>query len=286
MRYNGIMKLGVHVSTAGGADLAIDRALALGCNTFQIFISNPRGWKPTIIADETAILFKEKYRNANMVDAFAHSIYLINLASKNDYLREQSIESLISGLINIDRLELPCLVTHIGSHNGDGIDIGIKRVVDCLHQILADTPDRTKLLLENTAGAGNLVGKNFKELGTIINQINSNRLGICLDTAHAFEQGYRLNTPDGLEEMIDEIKENVGLNRLYAIHLNDSMTELGSCRDRHENYGQGFIGENGLTRIINHPAFKDIPFVMETPEIKNGNATKEMIQNIRSLRKD
>jgi len=280
------MKLGVHVSVAGGVDQAIDRAAALGCNTFQIFISNPRGWRPTMMPEADTSRFKEKYHADNMQEAFAHSIYLINLASPNEYLREQSIESLISGLVNTERLGLKYLVTHIGSHQGDGLEIGIERVVDCLSQILSDTTCCATLLLENTAGAGNLVGKNFKELGDIIKKSGSNRLGICLDTAHAFEQGYELHTADGLERMIAEIDEHVGLNRLHAIHLNDSMTELGTCRDRHENYGQGHIGEEGLTRIINHPKLKDLPFVMETPEIKEGGGTRALIDHIRSLRKD
>ncbi len=284
--YNDVMKLGVHVSTAGGVDQAVDRAVALGCNTFQIFISNPRGWKITEIPDESVAAFRQKYDENKMQDAFAHSIYLINLASPNETLREQGIDSLVSGLRNVERLGLVGLVTHIGSHQGNGIEIGTERVVEALGQILTENSGKSLLLLENTAGAGNLVGKNFKELGNIIKQSGSDRLGICLDTAHAFEQGYELHTAAGLDKMIAEIDENVGLDRLRAIHLNDSMTELGSCRDRHENYGQGFIGEEGLTRIINHPALRDIPFVMETPEIKDGTGTKGMIDHIRSLRKD
>ncbi len=280
------MKLGVHVSTAGGIDQAVDRAVALGCNTFQIFISNPRGWKVTEIADENVAAFREKYDKYKIEDAFAHSIYLINLASPNETLREQGIESLISGLRNVERLGLVGLVTHIGSHQGDGIETGTQRVITAIEQILENSNSTAMLLLENTAGAGNLVGKNFKELGDIISAVGSDRLGICLDTAHAFEQGYELHTTEGLEKMVREIDECVGLSKLRAIHLNDSMTELGSCRDRHENYGQGFIGEEGLTRIINHPAFKDIPFVMETPEIKDGTGTRGMIDHIRSLRKD
>lgn len=276
------MKLGVHVSVAGSVDLAVDRARDLGCNTFQIFVSNPRGWKPTIIPDDDIAKFKMKYKASGMQDAFAHSIYLINLASPNDYLREQGIESLISGLVNVERLGLGALVTHIGSHQGDGIETGIKRVVDSLNQVLTDTTCCATLLLENTAGAGNLVGKTFEELGKIIKELDSPRLGICLDTAHAFEYGYNLDTAEGLEEMIKEIEDHVGLERLKAIHLNDSMTEKGSNRDRHEEYGRGLIGEEALTRIINHPKLRDLPFVMETPELKSGAAGKEVIDQIRS----
>jgi len=277
------MKLGVHVSTSGGVENAVDRAVALGCNTFQVFISNPRGWKPTIIPKDSICEFKERYKAAKMENAFAHSIYLINLASPNGYLREQSIESLISGLINVERLGLGALVTHIGSHQGDGIEVGTKRVVECLNQILNDSTRCATLLLENTAGAGNLVGKTFEELGAIIEEVDSKRIGICLDTAHAFEYGYELHTEEGLESMINDIEKYVGLKRLQAIHLNDSMTELGSNRDRHEEYGKGFIGTEALTRIINHPKLRDLPFVMETPEIKTGDAGKETVDYVRSL---
>lgn len=273
------MKLGIHVSSAGSIDQAVNRAAGLGCNTFQIFISNPRGWRPTIIAQKDVDNFKTLYKAANMQEAVAHSIYLINMASPNEYLREQSIESLISGLVNTERLGLGGLVTHIGSHQGDGLEIGTKRVVECLEQILSDTTCCATLLLENTAGAGNLVGKTFKEIGDILKQVTSDRLGFCLDTAHAFEYGYELETAGGLEKIIAEIESEIGLGKLKAIHLNDSMTEKGSNRDRHEEYGKGVIGEEALTRIINHEKLRDKPFIMETP----GGASKETIAWVRSL---
>lgn len=278
------MKIGVHVSSAGGIDLAVDRAVALGCNTFQIFISNPRGWRPTLIPAEDVEKFKAKYRAASIEEAVAHSIYLINLASPNEYLREQSIESLVSGLVNTQRLGLTGLVTHIGSHQGDGLETGTNRVVDCLQQILSDTTCCATLLLENTAGAGNLVGKTIAEIGKIIHLTDNKRLGFCLDTAHAFEFGYDIRTVEGLEQLVSEIETEIGLNKLCAIHLNDSMTDLGSNRDRHEQYGLGMIGEAALTRIINHPKLRDKPFIMETPEITKGMMSgREVVEHVRSL---
>jgi deoxyribonuclease-4 len=277
------MKLGVHVSSSGSIDQAVARATALGCNTFQIFISNPRGWRPTVISQTDTDSFRLKYRIAKIEGAVAHSIYLINLASPNEYLREQSIESLISGLINTERLGLAGLVTHIGSHQGDGLKIGTKRVVDSLNQVLSNTTCCAMLLLENTAGAGNLVGKTITEIGEIIKRVDNKRLGFCLDTAHAFEFGYELNTKEGLERLINEVETEIGLDRLCAIHLNDSMTELGSNRDRHETYGRGLIGEEALTRIINHPKLRNKPFIMETPEIKSGEAGREVVDHVRAL---
>lgn len=277
------MKLGVHVSSAGQIDQSIDRAVLLGCNTFQIFISNPRGWRPTMIPQADVDKFRVKYKAASMQEAVAHSIYLINMASPNEYLREQSIESLISGLVNTERLGLAGLVTHIGSHQGDGLEVGTKRVVDCLHQILSDTTCCATLLLENTAGAGNLVGKTIGEIGEILRQVNHKRLGFCLDTAHAFEFGYEIQTKEGLDKLVNEIDKEIGLDKLCAIHLNDSMTEIGSNRDRHETYGQGRIGEEALTRIINHPKLRDKPFIMETPEIIKGDSGREVVDHVRNL---
>jgi deoxyribonuclease-4 len=277
------MKLGVHVSSSGEISQSIDRALSLGCNTFQIFISNPRGWRPTIINQTDVDRFKLKYRLAGMEQAVAHSIYLINLASPNAYLREQSIESLIHGLINTQRLGLSGLVTHIGSHQGDGLEIGTKRVVECLDQILSDSTCCARLLLENTAGAGNLVGKSIGEIGKILHQSGNKRLGFCLDTAHAYEYGYEIHTMAGLDKLVKEIEKEIGLDNLCAIHLNDSMTELGSNRDRHETYGKGHIGDEALTRIINHPKLRDKPFIMETPEIKNGESGKVIVDYVRSI---
>jgi len=277
------MKIGVHVSSAGNIDLAIDRAVGLGCNTFQIFISNPRGWRPTVIPEKDIEAFRLKYKAANIEGAVAHSIYLINMASPNEYLREQSIESLISGLINTQKLGLAGLVTHIGSHQGDGLEVGTERVVDCLSQILSDATCCANLLLENTAGAGNLVGKTISEIGDIIRQIDNPRIGFCLDTAHAFEYGYELHTEAGLEKLVAEIETEIGIDKLGAIHLNDSMTELGSNRDRHETYGMGHIGEAGMTRLINHPKLRDKPFIMETPDIGKGLAGKEIVDQVRKL---
>ncbi len=277
------MKLGVHVSSAGKIDQAVDRAVALGCNTFQVFISNPRGWRPTMIPDTDVRNFKEKYQKTSMQGAVAHAIYLINLASPNSYLREQSIESLISSLVNVERLGLSGLVTHIGSHQGDGLEIGISRVVESLDQILTDTTCCAMLLLENTAGAGNLVGKTIKEIGDILRKADSERLGFCLDTAHAFEYGYELNTAAGLEALVTEIEKEIGLDKLRAIHLNDSMTDLGSNRDRHETFGKGFIGEEAMVRIINHPKLRDKPFIMETPEINKGESGRQIVNHVRSL---
>ena len=282
MCYDLQMILGIHVSTSGGIDKAVDRAIEIGCNTFQIFVSNPRGWKPTTHKVNETQLFREKFKNAKMSGAVSHSIYLINLASPKKELRELSIESLKSALLSTQMLGLDGLVTHIGSHQGDGLDVGLERVCESLEQILAEDSVGMNLFLENTAGAGNLVGKNFEEMGRIFKRVKSKNLGVCLDTAHAFEYGYKLQTKAGLDSLIKEIDQLIGLEKLRVIHLNDSMTDLASNRDRHEEFGEGFIGKEAMIRIINHPDLYNIPFIMETPKLKSGEAGKEFIDVIKS----
>lgn len=277
------MKLGIHVSTAGGIDQAVPRAFDLGCNTFQVFVSNPRGWKPNEISDEVIASFRAKYQIDQMVDAIAHSIYLINLASEDEKLVSSSITSLSASLLNVDRLGLLGLVTHIGSHHGDGLEVGIKRVIDSINRLFDKTKVETLLLLENTAGAGHLVGQTFAEIGQIIDGVDSDKIGVCLDTAHALESGYDLREPSELEKMIKEIEDHIGLEKLRAIHLNDSLTDLGTNRDRHAEFGEGLIGEKALINFINHPKLRDLPFIMETPKLKEGILGRKFIEKIRSF---
>lgn len=279
------MKLGIHVSTSGGLVSAIDRADDLGCNTFQIFVSNPRGWAPTIVSDADVENFRKIYLERGMLDAVSHSIYLINLASNNPFFLSSSIASLKNNLSLSDRLGLSGLVTHIGSYKEESYEVGVSRVSESISDILADYHGKAKLYLENTAGAGNLIGDKFAEIGEIINNVKSEHLGFCLDTAHAFESGYTIRTSHGLEQMVLEIEQDIGLDKLGVIHLNDSMTALGSKRDRHEEFGEGEIGQEALVRLINQPEFYDKPFIMETPKLKTGEVGKEFIRKIASLQK-
>jgi deoxyribonuclease-4 len=279
------MKLGLHVSTSGGIYQAVDRATELGCNTFQIFVSNPRSWKTTTYKASDVQLFKQRCLTNKIDEVISHSIYLINLASPREDLRELSIKSLVTDLAKSTELGLSGLVTHIGSHQGDGLQIGLKRVSEALERVLYESTGPTRLLLENTAGAGNLVGKNFAEFGEIFKCVKSDHIGICLDTAHAFEYGYKLHTKKGLEDLIHEIDQTIGLDKLKVIHLNDSLTKLSSNRDRHEKFGEGFIGKEAMIRIINCPEFKNIPLIMETPQLITGGEGKEFIDEIKSYAK-
>lgn len=279
------MQLGVHVSTAGGYETAIDRACDLGCNTFQIFVSNPRGWKASTVEHRQAKFFCERYQKAGMSQAVSHSIYLINLASENDFIKEQSVNSLKAGLENTYRLGLSGLVTHIGSHKGMSLKDGIERVSESIFAVFSKTEERPDLLLENTAGAGNLVGDRFEEIGAILKKVKDKKLAFCLDTAHAFESGYPVNDKRGLDNTLIELDKNIGLGNLKAIHLNDSKSAFSSHLDRHEDFGEGQIGLESMIRIINHPSLKDKVFIMETPQLKSGEKGREFIDQIRSYQK-
>jgi len=279
------MKLGIHVSISGGIDQAVLRAADLGCNTFQIFLSSPHSWNKAEINEDAISLFKSLYKKHEMENAVAHSIYLINLATTNLYNLDKSINSLIADLELINKLGISALVTHIGSCRDSDSKTGINTAIDSIQKVLSKSDASSCLLLENTAGAGNLIGDSVEELAEIIAAVDSEKIGICIDTAHAFESGYRLNEEKGLNDFIEKIDKLIGLDKLKAIHLNDSITPLGSNRDRHEEFGLGMIGEEGMTRIIKHPALKNLPFIMETPQIKKGESGKELVDRVRTLQK-
>ncbi len=279
------MRLGVHVSIAGSIDQAVVRAAELGCNTFQIFLSSPHSWNKAEIASETVDAFRKLYKKYEMTGAVAHSIYLINLATKNTFNLDKSIQSIINNLEVAEKLGLSGLVVHIGSYKDSNPEEGLNTAINSIKQILDNSSSTTPLLLENTAGAGNLIGKTIEELASITNAIDSERVGVCIDTAHAFESGYEIHEEEGLDEFVDKIDRLIGIDKLKAIHLNDSITRLGSNLDRHEEFGKGELGMDGMTRIINHPKLKDIPFIMETPQIKKGEAGKELVDMVRSLQK-
>lgn len=256
------MKLGYHVSILGGIDRAVDRAVELGCDTFQIFTRNPRSWK-TRDLDEVAVeAFRRKRREARLDPVFGHMPYILNLASPEKGVYRRSVESLAEGLRRCSVLGIPMLVTHIGSHLGAGG--GVPRVVTALNEALDDGSDVT-LLLENGSGSKNGVGSRFEEVGEILDGVNlRDGVGACLDTCHAFAAGYDVGTPDGLGETLDAFEAAVGLGRLGLVHLNDSVGGPGSGVDHHEHIGLGQIGLEGFRVILGSP-LADVPMVMETP---------------------
>jgi len=259
------MKLGFHVSISGAIDRAVDRALELGCETFQIFTRNPRSWAFRPLRGDEVEAFREKRRDAGIDPAFVHMPYIQNLASPNGEVYERSVASLEVELKRCSALEVPFLVTHLGSHLGAGADRGVARVVDAINTALPRSEGSTVILLENGSGSGSQVGSDFDELRLILDGVeDAGRVAVCLDTCHAFAAGYELRTPEGLAETLAAFDGAVGFERLKLVHLNDSVGGLGSGIDHHEHIGLGEIGEAGF-RLILHSGLVDAPMIMETP---------------------
>jgi deoxyribonuclease-4 len=260
-----MVRVGVHVSIAGSVDLAVDRAEKAGCDVFQMFSRNPRGWGFLPLSKESCDTFRSKIRSRNLLPV-DHMPYLPNLASPKSDIYDKSVAALTSELERCSLLGIPYLVTHLGHHLGDGIAGGRDRVVRAVNAALEASDNSVMLLLENTAGEKNSVGSTFEHIRGIMDGVNSqNRIGICFDTCHAFAAGYELRTESGIRETVKQFDNSIGLNHLKMIHLNDTKGDLGSHLDRHEHIGMGYLGEGAFRLILHHPVLSALPFICETP---------------------
>ncbi|MFA4850265.1 MAG: deoxyribonuclease IV [Methanoregula sp.] len=260
-----MVRVGVHVSIAGSLDLAVDRAKDAGCDVFQQFSRNPRGWGYKPLSDEDCAVYRAKIKATGIIPV-DHMPYLPNLASPKTEIYEKSVPALAEELDRCGKLGIPYLVTHLGHHLGDGIAGGRARVIRAINTAINGSDNSVMLLLENTAGEKNSVGSSFEHIRGIMDGVDTpGRVGICFDTCHAFAAGYELRTDEGLAETIAQFDELLGIKNLKVVHLNDTKADRNSGLDRHEHIGMGFIGEDGFRRILQHPAFKDLPLVCETP---------------------
>ncbi len=266
MPANPKLAVGFHVSTSESIDLANDRAKEIGCTAFQIFTRNPQGWKYKELSDESADNFRKKFRKFGFKTCVSHMPYLPNIASPEKIIYNQSVKSLTTELERCTKLGIPYVVTHMGSHRGKGIEKGLKQLTNACNQALSTT-DGPMLLLENMAGQTNSVGSNFENIHRALNGITeSTRVGVCFDTCHAFAAGYDLSNEESVGETLDNLDEEIGLDRLSIIHLNDSKGELGSHLDRHEHLGLGSIGEKGFKAFLKQKNIRELPLIMETPD--------------------
>lgn len=259
--------VGCHVSIAGSIDLAVGRALDAGCDTFQIFSRNPRGWKAKDLDPDSADAFRMALNASGLGPVVDHMPYLPNPASPDAEIAEKSVAALTGELRRCGLLGIPYLVTHLGHHRGAGVEAGQERVIAAVNQALADAGESdVMLLLENTAGEKNSVGTTVADLRRILDGVDAEgRVGICFDTCHAFAAGYDLRTAEGVDAVASEIDDLIGLARLRVVHLNDCKGALGSGLDRHEHIGLGSIGEEGFRQILRHPAVRGLPLICETP---------------------
>jgi deoxyribonuclease-4 len=279
-----MMRIGGHVSIAGGLPKAAERQLAIGGNCGQLFFSGPGAWRAGALPDAEALAFQEAARAGDLAPWIAHAIYLINLASDDERIWQNSIRSLQAYRQLGARAGVLGVVVHTGSHRGAGLDAVLSRVVTALETVLAAQDGLPQLLLEVCAGQGGSIGASFAELGTIIKALGSDpRLGVCLDTCHVFAAGYDVSTRDGVQCTLDEFEQVIGLNRLVAIHANDSLHPLGSHRDRHANIGEGYIGDAGFAELLAQPVLRSLPWVLEVPGVDRGGPNLENIQRLRRL---
>jgi deoxyribonuclease IV len=278
--------LGAHVSTAGGVDQAIGRALSIGCTAMQIFVKNNMQWfaaSPFGAAELRA--FHEHAGRASLGSVFGHSGYMINLAAANPEFLEKSRRALREELIRADALKLPWLVLHPGAHMGRGIEAGLRTVVESIDVVLAALPGvRTRIALETTAGQGTCLGATFEELAFVLETAREpERLCVCADTAHLFAAGYDISTADRAARVFRTFDRIIGRSRLVALHLNDSKTALGSRVDRHQHIGKGTLGLEPFRYIMNAPRFAAVPKVLETPKDKEMTEDIENLATLRSL---
>jgi len=241
--------------------LAVDRALARKCDTFQIFTRNPRGWRFSELADR-AEAFREKVASSKIAPVVVHMPYLPNLASPRERIYEASVKSLVAEVKRCEHLGAQYLVVHLGSHLGSGAVAGSDRIVQALSEALLG--GGTTILLENTAGSRNSMGSTFDEISYILDRVGKS-VSVCLDTCHAFASGYDLRDGVAIERTLGEFDERIGMKRLKVIHVNDSKGALGSRLDRHEHIGLGKIGNRGFRRFLTHPKVRGIPLILETP---------------------
>lgn len=260
------MKLGKHVSIAGGLHKSVDRAQNIGCNAMQIFVKNPRGWQGKELTEEACLKFREVREEAGLDPVVVHATYLINIASPKEDLWQKSVDGLIDDYRRSVRLGADYLVFHPGSHTGSGVEAGMEKIARGIDRVLDEVEGETGLLLENVDGSGTKIGAKFSELKSIISLTDhEERLGICIDTCHAYAFGYDVAGKSGLNELLEEIDDEVGLERLRVIHVNDSVYELNSQKDEHAHIGEGEIGEEGFAGIINDERLQELPFILETP---------------------
>lgn len=275
-------KVGAHISAAGSLDLSFDRALELGAQCTQVFISPPQQWAQIIHSDSVIEVYRKRAEETGIHPNFIHAAYLINLATPNPDNLKKSIDWLIYSQKTAEKLGMEGTIFHVGSFKETTEEQALDQVTEIIKRILDQTGE-VKLILENSAGAGNLIGDSLTELGQIIRAIDDHRLKVCLDTQHAFASGYDLRNRDGVEEWIQELEREIGIDRLVAIHANDSKTELNSKKDRHENIGQGFIGLEGFRTLINHPKLQNIPFILEIPGEGGRGPDKNNVELLKSL---
>jgi deoxyribonuclease IV len=271
------------VSAAGGISKAIDRVEEIGGNAVQVFTQSPRMWRPTEHGKDEIKRFRSRRRQARVKAVSCHALYLVNLASRDETVRENSLTALRATMETAHAIGSEAVVFHVGSHLGIGFDDAVELVEPVLRELLELTTDQLWLCMENAAGAGGTIGRSIAELAALTDALDRHpRLGLCLDSCHWWASGVDVADTDALENALEDLDARIGLDRVRVLHVNDSQTALGSNRDRHEVIGNGVIA-GGLATFLGHPAFKGLPAITETWEDK-GEDTEDL-DRMRDLRR-
>lgn len=273
------------MSTAGGFYKSVERANEAGCNCVQLFTKNNKQWKAKPITEEDARLFREALKEKQISHPLSHASYLINLANAEDEMRQKSIDAFVVELQRAEQLGIPCVVLHPGSCSTSDEETGLKLIAQSLDEVHATVGDiEAMCLLENTAGQGSQLGYDFEHLQKIIDlTTESERVGVCIDTCHAFSAGYSMATEEEYEATIEAMEESFGIDRIKAFHLNDSKKPFGERKDRHEAIGKGEMGLEPFRHLLNDARFQDVPMYLETPKEESGGIEWDM-ENLATLR--
>ncbi len=271
------MNVGAHVRGGGKLIPSLEAGVEIGATSVQVFVQSPRAWKPTQYAPEVLAAYREaQAAHPSITHTFAHATYLINLASADDEIYERSVECLTNNLSVSRAMGASGVVLHVGSHKGAGFDDVVGQIAEALLSALDDAdpaPDGVDcpILIENAAGTGGTVGRDFEEIEALIAACNGDeRIGLCVDTQHLWASGVDYSSVAGAKKAVAEIERRVGLERLRCLHFNDSKVELGANRDRHANIGEGTIGLAGLAPLVGHPKVRDLPLLLEVPGAGDG----------------
>ena len=296
------MRFGAHVSSSGGISKAVERGLAIGCESLQVFTHNPRTWRPINHTDEEIAAFRAGVEQAGMGPVVSHGLYLMNLgapdrdvptgppgkpatAMRNIY--RSSVESLQQHLTVGEALGLAGVVLHVGSFKGSAEDEAIERIGAGIAEAFDACAGSCCVYLENTAGAGDTIGRTFQQLRRVADAVGKpERLAFCLDSQHLFASGYPVQEPGGMDRVLEEFDEVVGIDKLRCLHLNDSMVGFGSNRDRHANLGEGEIGEDGLRALLGSPALQDLPVILEVPGAEGKGPDLENMERARRFHQE
>ena len=279
------MLIGAHVSTAGGLAKAHGRGVEFGCDAIQIFNQSPRMWRPTQYKQPDVDEFRALMVDGPIRSVVIHAVYLCNPASADDTIRQKTLTSIGHALVTGDRIGAHGVVLHPGSAVGEPLPEAMGRIAEAVHEALARS-ETTPLLLENTAGAGQTIGRTFEELAELLERVGDadGRLGVCLDCCHLLASGYDVRTIEGLDAVIDDFDRIVGLDRLRCLHVNDSQAPLGSNRDRHADLPQGELGEQGIGAFLSEPRFEELPALLEVAGPEGNGPEATQVAEARRLR--